>query len=101
MPHKAPDYKDWLEHERELHGLTQLPDLEDFTEHFGELDGAAAEGALVFVFPAAVLQDDLWGARTGRVRAARREARSVASGLRRLARSLYPDVGVLMDFSQV
>lgn len=72
MPHKAPDYKDWLEHERELHGLTQLPDLEDFTEHFGELDGAAAEGALVFVFPAAVLQDDLWGARTGRVRAARR-----------------------------
>lgn len=29
------------------------------------------------------------------------EARGVAPGLRQLARSLYPDVGVLMDFSQV
>lgn len=46
-------------------GLTQLPDLQDLTEHFGELDGAAAEGALVLVFPAAVLQDDLWGRRQG------------------------------------
>lgn len=61
-----------MKQERELHRLTQFPNLEDFTEHFGELDGTAAKGALVFVFSAAVLQDDLWGDRTGRVRAARR-----------------------------
>lgn len=29
------------------------------------------------------------------------EARDVAPGPRKLAPSLYPDVGVLMDFSQV
>lgn len=46
-------------------GLTQFPNLQDFTEHFGELDGAAAEGALMFVLPAAVLQDDLGGGRQG------------------------------------
>ena len=45
--------------------LTQFPDLQDLAQHLGELDRTAAKGALVFVFSAAVLQDDL-RARRGR-----------------------------------
>lgn len=96
MPHKAPDCKARLKQEREPRRLTQLPNLEDFTEHFRELDGTAAEGALVLVFSAAVLQDDLWGDRTGRVRAARRGgqrcgARTETAGPQPLPGCRYPD----------
>lgn len=43
--------------------LTQLPDLQDLTQHLGELNRAAAKGALVLVFSATVLQDNLQGRR--------------------------------------
>ena len=45
--------------------LTQFPDLQDLTQHLGELDCAAAKGALMLVFSATVLQDDLRGRRRG------------------------------------
>lgn len=78
--------------------LTQFPDLQDLTQHLGELDRAAAKGALVLVFSATVLQDDLQGRRGregGRGEAATGRPRGAAGP------SLYPDVGVLVEFRQV
>lgn len=42
-----------------LCALTELAHFENLAQHLGQLDAAAAERTLVFVFPAAVLQDDL------------------------------------------
>lgn len=39
--------------------LTELAHFENLAQHLGQLDAAAAKRTLVFVFPAAVLQDDL------------------------------------------
>ena len=78
--------------------LTQFPDLQDLTQHLGELDCAAAKGALMLVFSATVLQDDLRGRRGMR----EGEGRQATGRLRGAAGpSLYPDVGVLVDFRQV
>lgn len=45
--------------------LTELPHFQDLAQHLGQLDAAAAKRALVLVFPAAVLQDDLENTDTG------------------------------------
>lgn len=39
--------------------LTELAHFENLAQHLGQLDAAAAKWTLVFVLPAAVLQDDL------------------------------------------
>lgn len=41
--------------------LTQLAHFQDVAQHPGQLDAAAAEGAFVLIFSAAVLQHDLQG----------------------------------------
>jgi len=41
------------------HTHTRLSNVQDLAEDQGELDAASSEGALVFVFPAAVLEDKL------------------------------------------
>ena len=78
--------------------LTQFPDLQDLTQHLGELNRTAAKGALVLVFSATVLQDNLRARRGGE--GGRGEAGEGAS-VGAAGPSLYPDVGVLVDFRQV
>lgn len=56
--------------------LTELAHFENLAQHLGQLDAAAAKGTLVFVLPAAVLQDDL---DTQTLRSAERAA-AAASG---------------------
>ena len=41
------------------HTHTRLSNVQDLAEDQGELDAASSEGAFVFVFPAAVLEDKL------------------------------------------
>lgn len=43
--------------------LTQLAHFQDLAQHLGQLYTAAAEGTLVFVLPAAVLEHNLCGER--------------------------------------
>lgn len=57
--------------------LTELAHFENLAQHLGQLDAAAAKRTLVFVFPAAVLQDDL---DTQTLRSAERAAAAVPSG---------------------
>ena len=78
--------------------LTQFPDLQDLAQHLGELDRTAAKGALVLVFSATVLQDDL-RARRGREGGRGQAGEGASAGA--AGPSLYPDVGVLVDFRQV
>lgn len=58
-PTRAPAPAAGREKDGPGHAHTRLSDVQDLAEDQGELDAASSEGALVLVFPAAVLEDEL------------------------------------------
>lgn len=76
--------------------LTELPNLQDLTKHPGKLNGTAPKGTLMLIFSTAVLQNNLQEKDpTHTLRAAEVLVSAKTSS------STYPDIGILMKFSQV